>query len=252
MRLGGKVALVTGAGSGMGAAIARLFGAEGARVALVDLDDEAARSAAVGIEGSISLHADVASSSDVDAAFEAAAETLGPIDVVVHAAGLDDRKTKAEVATGSGAPRSFTMEMSDEQWHQSIRVNLDGTFFVVRAALRGMVPRRSGSIVTVSSIGGITGCFMVNYCAAKGGVLAFTRSVAREVWDMGIRVNSIAPGSIDTPMLRRNPLVAASPPPGGRFGRPEEVATTALFLATDDSSYITGETIVVSGPLLTI
>jgi 3-oxoacyl-[acyl-carrier protein] reductase len=252
MRLAGKVALVTGAGSGMGAATARLFGAEGARVALVDLDHEAARSVAAGVAGALALKADVGSSAEVDAAFAAAADALGPIDVLVHAAGIDDRKTKAEVAAGAGSPRSFTMEMSDEQWHDQIRVNLDGTFYVVRAALRGMVPRRQGSIVTISSIGGMTGCFMVNYCAATGGVQAFTRSVAQEVWHLGIRVNSIAPGSIDTPMLRRNPLVAASPPPAGRFGRPEEVATTALFLATDDSSYITGETIVVAGSLLTI
>jgi 3-oxoacyl-[acyl-carrier protein] reductase len=188
----------------------------------------------------------------VDTAFEQAGGVLGAIDIVVHAAGLDDRKIKADMAAQRDGPINITMHMSDEQWHEQIRVNLDGTFYVVRAALRAMVPRQQGAIVTIASIGGLTGCFMVNYCAAKGGVLAFTRSVAQEVWGQGIRVNAIAPGSIDTPMLRRNPLVTAPPPSVGRFGRPDEVASTALFLATDDSSYVSGETIIVSGPMLTI
>jgi 3-oxoacyl-[acyl-carrier protein] reductase len=252
MRLTGKSALVTGGAGGMGAAIATRFGQEGAAVAVVDLDLDGAGAVAAGLERAVALRADVGRSADVDAAFADATSALGPIDIVVHAAGLDDRRTKAQLAESGGGPLNVTMNMSDEQWHDQIRVNLDGTFYVVRAALRGMVPRHQGSIVTIASIGGITGCFMVNYCAAKGGVLAFTRSVAQEVWSQGIRVNALAPGQIDTPMLRRNPQATAPPPLVGRFGQPAEVASAALFLATDESSFITGETIIVSGPLLTI
>jgi NAD(P)-dependent dehydrogenase (short-subunit alcohol dehydrogenase family) len=251
MRLAGKVALVTGAASGMGAAVATRFGSEGAAVALIDRDLEPATAVAGGIERGMALCADIGSSAEVDLAFEKTVETFGQIDLVVHAAGIDDREIKADLAAAGGAA-DITMRMSDEQWHEQIRVNLDGTFYVVRAALRAMVPRQQGSIVTISSIGGITGSFMVNYGAAKGGVLAFTRSVAQEVWRHGIRVNSIAPGYIDTPMLRRNPLAKSPPALAGRFGRPEEVASAALFLASDESSYITGATLIVAGPVLTI
>lgn len=236
----------------MGEAIALLFGREGAAVAVLDLNETSARAVAARIDRALALGADVGDSAQVDRAFAQAVELLGPIDIVVHAAGVDDLKTKADAAASKGAPTNFTMEMSDEQWRANLRVNLDGTFYVVRAALRVMVPRRSGSIVTISSIAGLTGSFMVNYSAAKGGVLAFMRSVAQEVWTQGVRVNAIAPGMIDTPMLKRNPLVQGPPATLGRFGRPEEVASTALFLASDDASYISGETIIVSGPLLTI
>ena len=236
----------------MGAAIARRFAREGAAVAIVDLNLAAARATATDLPNGIALGADIGDSSAVDGAFSEAIATLGPIDVVAHAAGVDDLKTKGELAAGPPGPTNFTMQMSDEQWHAQIRVNLDGTFYVVRAALRSMVPRRQGSIVTISSVGGITGCFMVNYSAAKGGVLAFTRAVAQEAWVHGVRVNTIAPGYIDTPMLQRNPLVTAPPALAGRFGRPEEVASAALFLATDEASFVTGETLIVSGPMLTI
>ncbi len=217
MRLNGKTALVTGGAGGMGAAIAARFGEEGAAVAVVDLDLAGASTVAAGLERGLALQADIGSSPDVDAAFAAATSALGPIDVVVHAAGLDDRRTKQQLAEPREGPLNVTLNMSDEQWHDQIRVNLDGTFYVVRAALRGMIPRRQGSIVTIASIGGITGCFMVNYCAAKGGVLALTRSVAQEVWSQGIRVNALAPGQIDTPMLRRNPQATSPSPVVGRF-----------------------------------
>jgi 3-oxoacyl-[acyl-carrier protein] reductase len=252
MRLDGRVVLVTGAGSGMGAAISKLFGREGASVALLDLNLDAARREAAEVERSVAVGADVGDSAAVDRAFAGAAEALGPIDIVVHAAGVDDMRTKTDLATRPPGPTTFAMDMPDDQWHEQIRVNLDGTFFVVRAALRSMVPRRRGSIVTIASVGGITGCFMVNYSAAKGGVLAFTRAVAQEAWAHGVRINAIAPGYIDTPMLSRNPLVTAPPALAGRYGRPDEVASAALFLATDDSSFVTGETLIVSGPMLTI
>lgn len=178
MRLNGKAALVTGAASGMGAATAALFGREGARVALLDRDQQALRTVAGEISGSVPLLADIGDSAAVTAAFTEAVRQLGQLDIVVHAAGIDNRKTKDEIAASDGKPLDITAEMSDEQWHDHLRVNLDGAFYVVRAALRVMLPRGSGSIITIASIGGITGCFMPNYSAAKGGVLAFTRAVA--------------------------------------------------------------------------
>ena len=252
MRLERQVAVVTGGGSGMGAAIARRFAEEGAAVAVVDISAAAAEKVAGDLPGAVALPADVASSAEVDAAFAEAVDLLGEVDVVVHAAGVDDLETKAQLMAGDGGPTTFAMSMTDEQWHRQIQVNLDGTFYVVRASLRSMIPRRRGAIVTISSVGGITGCFMVNYSAAKGGVLAFTRAVAQEAWAHGVRVNTIAPGYIDTPMLQRNPLVTAPPALAGRYGRPEEVASAALFLVTEESGFVTGETLIVSGPMLTI
>jgi NAD(P)-dependent dehydrogenase (short-subunit alcohol dehydrogenase family) len=254
MRLSGKIALVTGGASGMGAATAARFAREGAGVAIVDRDATGVHAVAAGLDGVLPIVADVGTSAEVNAAFASAVERLGPIDVVVHAAGIDDTQTKAAAAAAAsrGEPLNVTAEMTDEQWRDHLRVNLDGTFYVVRAALQGMLPRGAGSIVAVSSIGGITGCFMVNYSAAKGGVLAFVRAVAQEVWSRGIRVNAIAPGLIDTPMMRRNPLITAPPANVGRWGSADEVASTALFLASDESSFVTGETIIVCGGLLTI
>jgi NAD(P)-dependent dehydrogenase (short-subunit alcohol dehydrogenase family) len=254
MRLEGKVAVVTGGASGMGKATALLFAREGAKVAVFDVDESGLEAMRSELPEGLMLNVDVSDSKAVDAGFEQVKSTLGPVDVVFNPAALDDTKVKADVAKAmaSGQPTNITMEMTDEQWRRTISVNLDGTFYVTRAALRQMIPRESGSIITVSSTGGLIGGPPVNYCAAKGGVLGFTRAVAKEVWSRNIRVNSIAPGPIDTPMMRRNPRMSSPPPGLGRFGKPEEIATTALFLATDDSSFITGETIIVSGPLLTI
>jgi 3-oxoacyl-[acyl-carrier protein] reductase len=249
-RLAQKTVVITGAGSGMGAATARLFAKEGAKVIVVDIDRTGAEAIAAEIAEGIALVADVSVSAQVDGIFAAVERDVGAIDVVVHAAGIDDTKTKRDIEAGVEQSR-IVADMSDEQWQRLIRVNLDGSFHVLRAALRLMVPRRAGSIVMVASIGGIHGSMMVNYSASKGGVLAMMRSTAKQVWSSGIRVNAIAPGQIDTPMLSRTPkanVAARAVAPG----KPEDVASTALFLATDDSRHISGETIIVAGPTLTI
>jgi 3-oxoacyl-[acyl-carrier protein] reductase len=237
----------------MGAATAQLFAAEGARVIVADIDEKAAISVAKNCQNASAMALDITDSSAVDEGFRAVCAGAGKIDVLVHAAGRDDLELKRLFASSdSSEPLLVTPTMTDDQWHQQIAVNLDGTFYVVRAALREMVRKRGGSIVTISSIGGLVGSAFPNYSAAKGGVLAFTRSVAQEVWKYGIRVNSIAPGHIDTPMLHRNPLAQTPPAMSGRFGQPSEIASVALFLAAEDSSFITGETVIVSGPVLTI
>jgi 3-oxoacyl-[acyl-carrier protein] reductase len=253
VRLEGKVTIVTGGGSGMGAAIAQLFSAEGANVIVADIDGKAATSVAKDLRNTTAMALDITDSGAVNEAFRTVCADAGRLDVLVHAAGRDDLELKRRFAAANPAePILVTSTMTDDQWHQQIAVNLDGTFYVVRAALREMLPKCSGSIVTISSIGGLAGAPFPHYGAAKGGVLSFTRSVAQEVWKSGVRVNSIAPGHIDTPMLSRNPLAQAPPAISGRFGQPSEIASVALFLATEDSSFITGETIIVSGPVLTI
>jgi NAD(P)-dependent dehydrogenase (short-subunit alcohol dehydrogenase family) len=259
-RLKDRVAIVTGGASGIGAATSRVFAAEGARVAVFDLDGAAAESVARGLPGeAMGLTVDVAHSEQVDRALDAVAARWGDVDIVMHAAGVDDPTVKARMAeqVAAGEPLNITVDMSDELWHRMISINLDGAFYVVRAALRHMLPREAGSIVLVGSTGGIDGVRAYpHYSAAKAGVHALGRAVAAEVAHKGIRVNSIAPGPIDTPMRSRTPTIMggadATASPLGRPGRAQEIATAALFLASDDASFITGETLVVSGGRLMV
>jgi 3-oxoacyl-[acyl-carrier protein] reductase len=250
VRLSGKVALVTGAASGLGAATARLFAREGAVVVLLDRDGDTLAAVAKDCPEHMVVVADVRSSAAVDQAFAATVAEVGPPDVVVHAAGIDDVKVKLDIAADVD-PSSILTSLTDAQWREQIDVNLSGTFFVLRAALREMVARESGSFVSISSSSGITGGPWPHYGAAKAGVLGLIRSAATQVWAKNVRVNAIAPGEIDTPMLRRNPAIEPSALER-RFGRPSEIASVALFLATDESSYMTGETVIVAGPVLTI
>lgn len=150
----------------------------------------------------------------------------------------------------------ITQHMSDETWHRMIGVHLDGTFFCTREALRLMSPRNRGVIINMSSVAGLSGIEMAShYGAAKGGILSFTRSVAREVASRNIRVNAICPGWIDTPMTQpltpMMKMLATSQIPMRRFAEPREVATTALFLASDDSSYVTGQWLSPNGGFFT-
>jgi 3-oxoacyl-[acyl-carrier protein] reductase len=161
-----------------------------------------------------------------------------------------------EVVTGQGIRTHLdvTERMSDEAWHRMIGVHLNGTFFCTREALRLMSPRNRGVIVNLSSVAALMGLETVpHYSAAKGGILAFTRAVAREVGSRGIRVNAICPGYIDTPMtapmseLVRRAVLSRTPL--GRWGLPEEIAATAAFLASDDAAFITGQWISPNGGL---
>jgi len=262
VKLDDRVALVTGGGSGIGRAIAIAFSREGARVVVNDVDLPAARAtvAAIGSSGRAIL-ADVSDSAQVRAMFAEIDREVGPLDILVNNAGIAEgepgereRNTAKgeerikEMLGGQGpqTPWDVTLEMSDASWHRIIGVHLNGTFFCTREALRPMTRRRRGVIVNMSSVAALMGLDAVpHYSAAKGGILAFTRAVAREVASQGIRVNAICPGYIDTPMTAPiSPLaqrVALSRVPMGRMATPDEVAATALFLASDDSGYYTGQ-----------
>ena len=271
MRLEGRIALVTGGGSGIGRAIALRFAEEGARVVVNDVKKDAAERVVgeLGSSGALAIQADVADSAQVRAMFGEIERALGGLDVLVNNAGIGStssgegqrirEQTDArimEIVTGQGIQTHLdvTERMSDESWHRMIGVHLNGTFFCTREALKLMSPRNRGAIINLSSVAALMGLETVpHYSAAKGGILAFTRAVAREVGSRGIRVNAICPGYIDTPMtahmseLVRKAVLSRTPL--GRWGEPEEIAATAAFLASDDASFITGQWISPNGGL---
>jgi 2-hydroxycyclohexanecarboxyl-CoA dehydrogenase len=246
MRLEERIALVTGGASGIGAATARRLAAEGGRVAIADLDVDGARAIAGEIDGA-AVPMDVTDAASVRAGVAAAEEALGPIDVLVNNAGTDRF--------------AFFVNTDEELWDFVLRVNLRGTIAVTHAVLGGMQSRGRGAIVNVASEAGRVGSQgSVIYSAAKGGVISFTRAVAREAARYGVRANAVAPGPIDTPLLAaaaerygeigerlKQGMIDATVM--RRIGRPEEVAATIAFLASDDASYLTGQTLNVSGGL---
>lgn len=254
MDLNGRVAVVTGGGSGIGAAVGERLAADGAVVVLADLDVEAARRVAAGLPNAEAVALDVTDSAAVDMVFVDIAARLGRLDVVVNSAGVDDPPAKAAVsrAVAAGEPIDVTSVMSDEQWRRTLAVNLDGVFHCIRAALRVMLPQGHGSIVSISSAAGVIPVpGLPHYCASKAGVIALTRSVAKEVAGRGVRVNSVAPGATDTPMSARTAAGVGPSIPVGRQARPAEIAAAVAFLAGDESSYVTGETLNVNGGTVT-
>ncbi len=239
-----KVALVTGAGRGIGKAIATRLTAEGARVAIADLDLASASATAEAIgAGSIAVKMDVTDTASVRAAVDEITQRLGPIDVLVNNAGWD----KVEPFVKS----------QEETWDRVIAINLKGPIRCARAVLDSMIERRAGKIVSIGSDAGRVGSTgEAVYSAAKAGVIGFTKTLARETARYGINVNVVCPGPTNTPLLQEiaggnDKLMAALKQaiPFGRTGEPDDVAGAVAFLASDDAGFITGQTLSVSGGL---
>ena len=244
MTLSGKVVLVTGAARGIGAGIARAAAAAGAAVALCDVAETTVSEAAAAIGGrALPLVMDVSDARSVHAAVADAEARLGPIDALVNNAGID--------VIGP------FLETSEETWDRLWAVNLKGTLLATRAVLPGMVARERGRIVNIGSDAGRVGSSgEAVYSATKGGVIAFTKTLAREVARHGVTVNCVCPGPTDTALLEQvreydEKLHAslARAIPLRRLGRPEDVAAAVVFLASDAAAYITGQTLSVSGGL---
>jgi len=238
-----RAALVTGASGGIGAAIARALAAQGARVGLSGTRETALEALAGELEGAAVLPCNLADSRAADGLVARAEDALGPLDILVSNAGL----------TRDG----LFLRMKDEDWQAVLDVNLTAGFRLVRSALRGMVRRRRGRIVAVSSVVGVTGNpGQANYAASKAGMIGMAKAVAAEVAARGVTVNCIAPGFIDTAMTRglndRQRAAALDRVPAGRLGAPEEIAAAAVFLASDEAAYVTGQTLHVNGGMAMI
>jgi len=274
MRLEGKIALVTGAGSGIGRATANLVAREGARVVVNDVNGEAAKETVESMGDakgqSYARQADVSDSAAVRSTFEELQSRFGGIDVLVNNAGIAETGNRREVINQTGEAQlrelmfgggvqshwDVTTSLSDDEWRQMMNVHLGGTFYCTREALKLMAAKNRGSIINISSVAGLSGIpFAPHYGAAKGGILGFTRSVALEVATRNIRVNAICPGWIDTPMTQSfTPflkMAVTARIPMMRWGKPEEIASTALFLASDDSAYYTGQWVSPNGGIFT-
>jgi len=245
-RLSGRVALVTGGASGIGAATVRRLAAEGARVAIGDIDEAGARDGAGEVDG-FGVAMDVADTTSIASAVEAITAEVGPVDVLVNNAGTDRF--------------AFFTNTDEELWDFVLAVNLKGVIAVTHAVLPSMHERGGGVIVNVASEAGRVGSQgSVVYSAAKAGVIGFTRAIARESARYGIRSNAIAPGPIETPLLNSAEVelgeLGARLKQGmidgtmmRRIGEPDEIASAIAFLASDDASYVTGQTLNVSGGL---
>ena len=227
-----RVALVTGASSGIGAAVAARLLAEGARVASLDLHPSAA-------DGVLAVTGDVSSSADVDAAVARVEAELGPVDVLVCAAGVPGRSLR-------------TVEVDDEEWRRVLAINTDGVFFCNRAVIAGMTARGRGRIVNVASIAGKEGNPMAAaYSTSKAAVIALTKAIGKDLATSGVVVNCVAPAVIETPMLGgmsdQHIEYMVERIPMGRMGSAEEVAALVCWLASDECSFSTGATYDISG-----
>jgi len=246
----GRVAVVTGAASGMGLAIARHFAAAGDCVGLLDFHGDAALRAAAALRengaAAMAAEADVTDRGAVDAALDKVRTELGRIQIMVTCAGLD-------------AFEPFT-DIAIESWERVLAVNLTGTFQCLQAAVPDMLEARWGRMVTISSSSAQSGSVrMAHYVASKAGVIGLTRALALELAPHGITVNNIPPGMIDTPMLRGAEAagnvanlskLASRMIPVGRIGTPEEIAATCGFLCSDEAAFITGQVIGVNGGMV--
>ena len=242
-RLAGKVAVVTGGASGIGLATARRFAAEGATVVIADFNELSGAAAAAEVEG-LFVQVDVSDEAQVNALFAAVYETYGSVDVAFNNAGISP-------------PDDDSIETTElPAWQNVQDVNLKSVYLCCRAALRYMVAQQSGSIINTASFVAVLGSAtsQISYTASKGGVLALSRELGVQFARQGIRVNALCPGPVNTPLLQE--LFAKDEEraqrrlvhiPQGRFAEPEELAAAVAFLASDDSSFITGSTFLVDG-----
>ena len=244
--LDGKIAMVTGASRGIGRAISEEMADQGADLVLLDLDADWLKDTAAAVEGrgcrAVCLSVDVGDADAVNEAVKQATESCEHIDVLVNNAGI----TKD----------TLLVRMSEDDWDSVIRVNLKGTFLFTRAVSKLMMKQRSGAIVNVASIIGLIGnAGQCNYAASKAGVIALTKSAAKELAGRNVRVNAVAPGFIQTKMTDELPedvkekMLSAIPMK--RFGQPEDVARVIVFLASEASSYMTGQVLTISGGMVT-
>lgn len=241
--LEGAVALVTGGSRGIGLGIAHAFAEAGAKVALLARNGGAARQSAERLpgEGHIGLECDVSDSGAAAAAVEAIEKELGGITVLVNNAGI--------------TRDNILLRLKDEDWDDVIAINLKGAFNMTRAVSRGMMKRRDGVILNVSSVVGLTGnAGQANYAASKAGLIGLTKSVARELASRGVRCNAIAPGYIETDMTNaldeKQVEALMSRIPLGRFGKTEDISGVVRFLAGPSARYITGQVITVDGGMV--
>jgi NAD(P)-dependent dehydrogenase (short-subunit alcohol dehydrogenase family) len=251
MKLAGKVALVTGAGSGIGQAIALLFAAEGARIGVADFSEAGGNATvsqirAAGGEAEF-FRVDVSRSAEVKAAVDGALRRWGQLDILCNNAGIGVAATVVETA--------------EEDWDRTLAVDLKGVFLGCKYAIPPMIARGGGVIVNTASVAGQVGVLnRAAYCAAKAGVVGLTKSVAVDYIGQNIRINAICPGTVDSPWIQK--ILSAQPDPVaerqrmverqpmGRMGEPAEIAKAALYLACDDSAFVTGTALIIDGGLM--
>jgi NAD(P)-dependent dehydrogenase (short-subunit alcohol dehydrogenase family) len=243
MRFSDRVVVVTGGGSGIGRVMAQRFAAEGAKVAVVDWMGDSAEAVAAEISGSIAVKADVSSRVDVESMVGRVASELGPVDILVN---------NAAIADGDDV-----LQMNEETWERDVAVVLKSVYLCSKAVLPSMIERRGGVIVNIASVNGLSALGNEAYSAAKAGVINLTQGIAVRYGAHGIRCNAIAPGTIRTPVwterVARDPKVferLVKWYPLGRVGEPDDVANAAMFLASDEASWITGTVLCVDGGLL--
>ncbi len=249
-KLENKTAIITGAGSGIGRAIAIRFADEGARVVLADIRADTGTSVEKEIRKAgrraVFVQTDVSRSGDVEAMVATTIQEFGTVDILVNNAGILVKKS--------------ILDMTEEEWDRVLDTNLKGAFLCIKHAIRHMVEQKKGKIVNIASMGAKIGLHDdCGYCASKGGILSLTTSLGIDLAPLGINVNAIGPGIIDTPMVRdvatqgkdfiRNGIEKT---PRGTIGKPDDIASAALYLASDESDFVVGQTLYVDGGYLSV